>query len=293
MKDLKGYSNINNSLRVVTAQINSTKQSVLNTFAHLFFLLIILLTASLNLHAQFTVIGIEGNINKNGQTIKVGDQLNGESILDFKSDGNQLYLIDDSLGFHRAESFEGEIELGECLEDFNTKHRGFKRKPKAIKNLKIYFGPKQFTIIGDSLSIPLDIAKYPLNSEKFIVFHYKINGEQQSKKVAFDNQHLIIIKNDLFQGKTETMEGETLQRVNIYSFEPETKTSKKITQANFRFITKEQFHTECSTIFNVGKSKNIELEKIQTKIDQYIYGRYGMYDPKQLEENLSIVRQQN
>ena len=42
--------------------------------------------------------------------------------------------------------------------------------------------------------LKLDENIYPLNNDKFIVFYYKINGVQVSKKVGFNKQHLIIEK---------------------------------------------------------------------------------------------------
>lgn len=239
--------------------------------------------------SQFTVIGVEGNIESNAQQIEIGTTLQGESLLSFREDNAKLFLVDDSLHFFETETFDLEAELGECLVPFNSKHRGFKRKAQAVRNLGLYFGPKLFTIIGDTLRIPLDIEMYPLNNKKFIVFHYKINGEQQSKKVAFDEQHLIVIKDDLFTGKTKQHTSEILKSVKIYTFEPDTKISKKVTQINLRFVPQQRFVKECRALANKGNTLQLKAERIAKKVDQYIYGRYMTLDPKQQASALGMV----
>lgn len=156
--------------------------------------------------------------------------------------------------------------------------RGLVKTEKAIVDLKSYFGKETFAVVGDSMSVLLDEGLFPLNNNKFIVFHYTIDGKTVSKKLGFNNQYLIIEKDKLMEVEGKQLSGNQITGIEVFQHEVSTDIKEKITEINLIFVDKELLYKEFNAIMPVlNKVYSTNDEKIEY-LTNYFGDVYGITD---------------
>lgn len=156
--------------------------------------------------------------------------------------------------------------------------RGLVNTERAIVDLKSYFGKDDFAVIGDSMSVLLDESLFPLNNNKFVVFHYIINGKTVSKKLGFNNQYLIIEKDKLLEVEGKQILGNQITGIEVYQHEVSSDNSEKITEINLVFVDKESLFKEFDAMIQVlNKLYSTNEEKIEY-LTNYFGDVYGLTD---------------
>ena len=168
-----------------------------------------------------------------------------------------------------------------------SQSRGFKLIEPEIGDLKQYFGEGSFAIIGDTLQLKLNRETYPLNNNKFIVFYYKINGKQSSKKVAFDKQKLLIQKSKLIENPADSVNRDGIKNLYVYQFERSTKKAILITRVNLTFHSKEKIAKEFTLVQQYAKKESIPVDDMKKYLHTYFTDLYGETDEAALNRNIT------
>ncbi len=160
---------------------------------------------------------------------------------------------------------------------------------KAVDNLRDYFGRKNFFVIGDKLSVVLDGKVYPLNNDKFIVFYYKINGEQVSKKIGFDNGKLVLEKKKLLHSGENVHKSDTITDVQVYQYEISTKHSEYITKFNLCFIAKDELVEKLTTAKGFVQDQGLEPKEIKEYLWEFFGDEFGKTDGTVLDKIINTI----
>jgi len=272
-------------------------------------IILALLLLSINAFSQtdelFNIIRINGKIYNisTGEDLNQGNTLKPQDKLNFESDQSSGIVISNlrkkytlrmpyDLGVGDDVFAIAELSLNPILSRGQLSTRGL-MGPNGVKDLKTYLSEENFNIIGDEIDIHLDKNLYPLNDDKFIVFYYKINDMQVSKKVGFDKQYLNINKEKLLESNGEILNSDTLSYVSIYQYEKSTEETNLITQVNISFINKDNLRKEFLAIVPILKKQNYENEEIRQYLFEYFFDVYGNVDETQLNNFiLEIINSQ-
>ncbi len=241
--------------------------------------------------------GSNNLISSNNKPLRQGQKLATDAKLEVVSGNAEAVLIDKKGQLYRITSdaeYQGAVsEIVTKINEYKTQ-RGFKKveKKQVVNDLKEYFGKGTYTLIGDSIWVQLDQQKYPLNNDQFIVFHYKVNGEQVSKKLGFNHQHLILHKGKLKKGINGVQKGDLIKHVAVYQYERSTETTEFITRFNLRFVSVSKLAKEFTVI---KKATMAHYEKHKDLIElfrEYVDAVYDNTDKYTLNRVLRAVKYQ-
>jgi len=243
---------------------------------------------------SYNVIQVNGDIFNvtNSEKLSQGNTLKPKDKLNFKTDAF-AYVISEArqkflLRNPSTESADqdifayAELALSPIRSRGQLSTRGVISET-GIKDFKTYLGNENFIIIGNQLDMLMDKNRYPLNNDKFIVFYYKLNNTEVSKKVGFTNQVLRIEKQKLQTSKGITTTSDTIPSVSVYAYSPSTKESELISKVNLRFINPEKLRNELLTVTEVLKKQQATTEEIKNYLSQYVFDIYGNIDEEQLK----------
>jgi hypothetical protein len=268
-------------------------------------LLIFSITSIAQTDELYNIIRVNGKIFNisAGEDLSQGNTLKPKDKLNFEGDYSTGIVISNlrkkytlrmpyDLGVEDDVFAVAEMSLNPILSRGQLSTRGL-MGPNGVKDLKTYLSEDNFNIIGDEIDIHLDKNLYPLNDDKFIVFYYKINDKQVSKKVGFDKQYLNINKEKLSKSEEFSSLSDTLQTVAIYQFEKSTNETNLITTTNISFINTDELRKEFLAIIPILKKQNYEKEEIRQYLFEYFFDVYGNVDETQLNNFLlQIVNSQ-
>lgn len=249
------------------------------------------------LSGQYHVVQVRGEIKnvETGNDIERGDKISASDMLKFVS-AQSMALVINTNGKYSVQlpieaGIDGQdqgVSVESAISPIRSRNqistRGFDAQKDRIDNLKAYFGSTSFAVIGDSLTVFLQEDMYPLNNSKFIVFYYTLNGTEISKKVGFNNQHLIIEKEKLFESKGEKFNGDLIPKMEVYKYEVASKDSEKITECDLKFLNKQDLASEFSEIISFMKQEGKTDEAIKTYLGDYFIDVYGDTDQEQLKK---------
>ena len=276
------------------------------------YILVFLLLLGLGAQAQdtYNVTRVNGNVTfaKSGKPIKPGDVLNPSDQVKFENFDAYVISINQKMARFmlklnppQTNSSKKSQVLTATVKDIAlvTKRRSlmsarFNPNEKEVTDLKNYFGTDKFSVIGDSVDIALNSAKYPLNDDKFVVFHYKVNNSLVSKKIPFEQQTLKIEKNVILSTKAGSVPGNEVPELTVYLYEKSTKASEKITNLTLVFVDKETLRNEFKTILPILKRQKMNDEGIKKYLIEYYYDFYGATDSKTIDAFAGeVVKQAN
>ncbi len=262
-----------------------------------YLLIIVFFIAFGAIHAQetniYNVIRVNGEIFNITQSLQLtqGKSLVPQDELNFKQN-SFAYVISNSqkkfmLRTPNIETDDGDIFANAELALSPIRSRGQLSTRGAmsetgVKDLKTYLGIENFNVIGKEIQIPMDSSRYPLNSDEYIVFYYKINGKQVSKKIGFNTQILKIEKEKLFISKGDTLFADTISDLSVYRYKQSTGDSELITEINLSFINPTQLKNEFDAIKPVITTQDMTPEAIKEYLIQYVFDIYGNVDEGQL-----------
>jgi len=224
-----------------------------------------------------------------GNEIKTGDEIQLLSSITFSKD-ERLLLVNHEGNLFWSEAPEGAtFQLKNTLIEIPVKPtRGFIAKYSGITDFNDYFGSRTFTMIDDTLEIPVDLKSFPLNNAHFLVFYYKLNDSVIAKKIGFDNQKLILAKNALLQAENQIIASDFIPKIEIYEYFPNTGQSNFITKVNFQFTDKNILMNEINKLANYVST---DPEKKALIIDNYLDIVYGKFDGIQKMEIKNLIKE--
>lgn len=268
--------------------------------------LVFLLLIGMGAQAQdtYNVTRVNGNVTfaKTGKPIKPGDILNPNDQVKFENLDAYVISINQKMARFMlkmnppASNVSKNQALVATVKDIAlvTKRRSlmsvrFNPNETEIADLKNYFGSDKFSIIGDNVDVALNATKYPLSDNKFVVFHYKVNNNPVSKKLAFDKQTIKIDKNEILSTKAGNVNGNEVSELSVYLYEKSTRSSEEVTKLTLVFVDKEALRNEFKTIMPILKRQKMDDAAIKKYLIEYYYDFYGATDSKSIDNFASEV----
>lgn len=264
------------------------------------YILVFLLLIGMSVQAQdtYNVTRVNGNVTfvKTGKPVKPGDILNPNDQVKFENFDAYVISINQKMARFMLKlspsvsNAPKNKALIATVKDIAlvTKRRSlmatrFNPNETEITDLKNYFGTDKFSIIGDNVDVALNATKYPLSDNKFVVFHYKVNNNPVSKKLAFDKQTVKIDKADILSTKAGNVNGNEVPELSVYLYEKSTRSSEEITKLTLVFVDKEVLRNEFKTIMPILKRQKMDDAAIKKYLIEYYYDFYGATDSKSID----------
>ena len=258
-------------------------------------ILITLLFISLNVIGQtkYFIINVVGEIKnkETGQLIKKGDVIDKDDKLLFESKKGKLMLISENRDKflikkpkrvkENEEFITSEIAMAVKSRAALVTRSGGAIEDAEIKDLKSYFGEDVFTIIGDSLNLPLNQNIYPLNADQFIVFYYNVDDKQVAKKIGYNDNVLQIDKSKLIEGQ-EIDESE-INNLTVYRYIKSSQETDFITEFSLSFVDSKSIIEEFKTLIPILQGQNLDRNGIKDYMKEYYYDFYGITDKRLLD----------
>ncbi|MCS6832740.1 MAG: hypothetical protein NZ521_04150, partial [Flammeovirgaceae bacterium] len=150
-----------------------------------------------HLFAQnYVILHVKGTILQKDtrQPLKVGDQLNEESILVFSALDAFAVVMSKEKGRMIANAQQAKKEgTDEFVATFreillpmkSTTSTAKGKKEDEIISFKDYFGEGNFVIIGNSIKVKVNKEKFPLDNQHFLVLKYDYEGKKINKPIPF------------------------------------------------------------------------------------------------------------
>ncbi len=245
----------------------------------------------------FNVTRVQGKITnlKTGKEVVAGDAIKAEDQLLFESMDSYAIAIGDNMVRFQIKLQEGEHNTEQPVLTKTAKETAkptkmrslmlirFDPSEKEISDLKQYFGNDKFSIIGNSIDIPVSPKNYPLSDEKFIVFYYKVDNKPVQKKIGFAEQNLILEKDKLTSSSAGTISGNEISNLAVYQFEKTSRSSQEITRFTLVFVDKEELKKEFYTIIPILKRQKMADPDIKKYLIEYYYDFYGATDSRTID----------
>lgn len=251
---------------------------------------------SLQAQNVYNVTRVQGKITnlKTGKEVVAGDALSKDDQLLFESLDSYAIAIGDNMVRFQIKLHDTEQNQEPML----TRTAGETAKPtkmrslmmirfdpteKEISDLKQYFGNDRFSVIGNTIDIPVSPKTYPLSDEKFIVFYYKVDNKPVQKKIGFAEQNLILEKDKLTTSSAGSITGNEISNLAVYQFEKTTRSSQEITRFTLVFVDKEELKKEFYTIIPILKRQKMADPDIKKYLIEYYYDFYGATDSRTID----------
>lgn len=245
----------------------------------------------------FNVTRVSGKITnlKTSKEVVSGDVLNSDDQLLFESFDSYAIAIGNNMGrfqikLQDSEQKQEQLMLTATVAEAArpTKMRNlmlirFDPSEKEVSDLKQYFGNDKFSVIGNSIDIPINSKSYPLSDEKFIVFYYRVDNKPVQKKIGFADQTLILEKDKLTNSSAGTISGNEISNLAVYQYEKSSRSSQEITRFTLVFVDKDELKKEFYTIIPILKRQKMSDPDIKKYLIEYYYDFYGATDSKTID----------
>lgn len=245
----------------------------------------------------FNVTRVSGKITnlKTSKEVVSGDILNPDDQLLFESFDSYAIAIGSNMGrfqikLQDSEQKQEQLMLTATVAESArpTKMRNlmlirFDPSEKEVSDLKQYFGNDKFSVIGNSIDIPINSKSYPLSDEKFIVFYYRVDNKPVQKKIGFADQTLILEKDKLTNSSAGTISGNEISNLAVYQYEKSSRSSQEITRFTLVFVDKDELKKEFYTIIPILKRQKMSDPDIKKYLIEYYYDFYGATDSKTID----------
>jgi hypothetical protein len=241
----------------------------------------------------YHIIKVDGTIvnNSTGKNIAPGDNIKPSDKLEFKSPYATALVISNTRGKFtlkmpdNKDLFESKgdtklLAMADAVSPIDSRGmlatRGIGLS--EIKDLKSYLGADNFYLIGKTLSVKLNKMAYPLTDNQFLVFTYNVKSQNQSKKIGFSNQYLIIDRDALIKSPEELQQGNALKEVQIFKVDKTANKNDLITKVNLVFLDEEKLKQEFDVVIPFLKDQNMDRMHVIDYLKSYFNDVYGTTD---------------
>ncbi len=148
----------------------------------------------------FTVIKVSGNIviERTGSPLDIGTSFAQDENLLFKVPDSRAAVINPQMGRFLLTAENADV-FKKSKSNYLPSTTKISMRAAAVNygiyDLNDYF--KDYYVIIDEIKIPIDQDIYPLTDKDYFCIIYDHNNKSINKKLAFNNETLIIIKNEL------------------------------------------------------------------------------------------------
>jgi len=259
-------------------------------------LLLILPTAA---HTQdsFYITKVKGNITTStGIRLTAGATISAKERLSFNDSLAVAFALDNrNIDFLIAPFYPlpGVTDAAIVLASPVRKHLHGNVEAVAnggmVSDLAKYFGNDRFVLISNATRVHLDPVKYPLSDDLLVVFSFKVNRVQISKRIPFENGILKIDRNRLLETKGGLINVEYLDNVNIYLLKNSSKVSTLITSVELYMVNRDLLVGELKLVAAYLKNQSLSNEFIRKYLYHYVFDFYGKADAKEVDAVVELA----
>lgn len=269
--------------------------------------LLIVALLCVNIHAlaqeTYTVTRVKGGaVNaRTGTSVKTGDVLQSDDKLTFENFDSYLISINQNMGrfmirLHEPQALDEASKFTAYVRDIATptKRRSlmaerYNPNQTTIGDLRAYFGASKFSIIGNTIQIPVDTKTYTINEDKFVVFSYRVNNNPVTKKLGYQNDTLVVEKDKLVVTKSGNITTDEIPSLSVYLYEGSTRSAEQITKIDLMFVEQQVLINEFNTIIPILNRQKMGKDDIKKYLIEYYYDFYGATDSKSIKEFVDRV----
>ncbi|MHC1705690.1 MAG: hypothetical protein AB9846_17450 [Tenuifilaceae bacterium] len=224
-----------------------------------------------------------------GSTLKGNETLNFDKPSTFavlmNSTGELLTIKSpDTAGYSNGRSLQFSFTEAASItkSDEKTTTRGTANQ--QITNFNEFIGKGRFTVIGDEARFGLSPRLYPVSKDKFLVLNYNLDTAKVSKRLGFRDQVIRIQKSRLNEFNGNVYDKSKIEGVNLYYYEPATKSTERIASFDLVFISMEQLNADFDDVYRTLPENAKKTPQELTKaLETFFVSFYGKTEPQSLK----------
>lgn len=252
---------------------------------HINFLLLALAFSILS-YAQvpFKVITVNGEIiaTKANVTLENGIEVLSDDNFDFRRPNSRAAMINSERG--RVVLTEKNATDAFSRAAFAPAMSTVSARSGAVSSLaelQSIFSDKLLVI--DKIEVQVGSDYFPMEDERFFFIRYEYNDETINKKLSFNNDVLIIDKEELFKVDGKSIEDVQTKEVSLYYHKRTDEKPESILINTFEplFVTSNDLKPEVEII--VDELKGQPADRVLAEVYDYLTSFYGKVDRTHLE----------
>jgi len=252
-------------------------------------LIILFLITSFGLFGQeYQVIHIKGEITRSetGKLLKAGEKVSADEKINFKSADAMAAVLDPEMGRYILKAQTDERRSGDLiyvLKSAITPVRGgMSTRAAGINNafdMKVYFAEASYVWVGNFIALRVSKVAFPMDEENFFFLRYSLNGEPINKKLGYDEDRLMMSKEEVFQVDGEGINPLETSKYELFYYKSADEESELITEIDFVLISQE-------SLLSVYNAFNDRSKYPYNDTADMFSNMYGKCDPVQVEYNI-------
>lgn len=222
---------------------------------------------------RYKVIHVNGKIiiKKTGNDMKRGDYYIAGTLLDFKTKDSRAAVIHKEKGrFVLSGASKGQVKVLPAANNISSRGGALIN----IIDLKNYFDER--ICILDETRFQIGKESFPMNNSKFFYLTFEHNGEKINKRLAFENDFLIINKKEVFKVDGDPIPYEEKEMTLYYK---EDGKSKKINKFTPIFPDMVDLKEEISLLLEMIDDESVgkKQDEVAAHLNEF-YGKIGALD---------------
>jgi len=251
-------------------------------------LAIILTFVSIQAFGQsYTVIHSIGKIldTQSGKYLAKGTKVDESASLKFETKGARAAVLSPSRGrfvIQENASSGSKNDVVYTLTSVISPARGrLSTRAGGINNKLDFekFFSEEVAILGDQFAVEVSPTAYPITDNKFFYAQYQYNGEAINKKLANEEDKLIVKPSAFFSIDGNSIDPLKVSEIKLFYYNAEAQESAMITPMSFALVTEEDL-----------KSIASQMESDPEGILEVINSIYGKCSKAYLEETLDNIK---
>jgi len=250
---------------------------------------VLLVVAVVRVQAQeYQVLLVKGEIilTSNGSVLKPGDKISENENIQFKTIDAMAAVLSSEKGRYILKTGNETSDQSDLIyvlkSTVSPVRGGMSTRAGGINNsmdLKFYFAEAPYVWAGDLIRVMLSLNAFPMNEQHYFFIQYVLNGEVINKKLANDDDILIIDKNTLFRVDGNPVNPGDITSYRLYYFNAKNEESELIAEIDFVLIDKDSLQRIFDEYKNFSENPYYDIAEIFSNF-------YGKCDPLQLRYNI-------
>lgn len=168
--------------------------------------------STMDMTDQYKVINVQGRIlfKKSGDDMKRGDTYVAGTLLEFTSNQSRAAIINKISGrFVLTGNSKGKVKVLPAANNISSRSGALLN----VVDVKKHFAERYLVL--DKSEIQIGSQAFPMDKDHFFYLTYEHKGEEIAKKLSFDEDKLILDKEEIFKIDGESIEVEE-KKMTLY-----------------------------------------------------------------------------
>lgn len=222
---------------------------------------------------------------KSGKYLAKGARIEESASLMFETKGARAAVLSSSRGrfvIQEASTSESKSDVVYTLTSVLSPARGkLSTRAGGINNkldFEKYFGEDAVVLLGDSFSLKVSPTAYPMNESKFFYAQYQYKGEVINKKLASEEDKLILRTSEFFSVDGNAISTTEVSDIKLFYYDAAAQESSLLTPLKFALVSTSDL-----------KSLSEEMEGDEGGLLEIINSLYGKCSLAYLKDTLNSL----